>query len=234
MTDAEPLLKMIWDAPYDDGPRLVYADWLEEQGDAERAEIIRVQIDLSRLAEDDGRRPTLKQRELELLRHSRQWMQQLTQVRAGTDYRLPLITSSFERGFPLPVYTVSTIDFVTRADEFIGAAPLWRIRFIDTRGLGSRLAESPFLRRVKEMSLSNGNLEDDDAARIFRSKHLVHLTRLDLRFNDLRRQAAAAVADSTSLARLTHVDMRWNLLDHVAIRSLAERFGDRALVEPQR
>src|SRR5437762_12581447 len=31
------------DRPADDGPRLVYADWLEEEGDADRAELIRLQ-----------------------------------------------------------------------------------------------------------------------------------------------------------------------------------------------
>jgi len=30
--------------PEDDGPRLVYADWLEEHGDSDRAEFIRVSI----------------------------------------------------------------------------------------------------------------------------------------------------------------------------------------------
>jgi uncharacterized protein (TIGR02996 family) len=234
MTDAAPLLKMIWDAPYDDGPRLVYADWLEEQGDPDRAEIIRVQIELSQLSEDDPKRTALKRREAELLRFSRGWMKQLKQVRAAKDYRLPLIMSPFERGFPLPVYEVSAIHFVLDAGEFIGAAPLWRIRFTHARGCGSRLAESAFLKRIKEMSLSNCSLGDDDAARIVRSRHLVHLTRLDLRFNDLRRQAAVAIVSSSNLPRLAQVDLRWNLLDREGTRILVERFGDQAFVDPQR
>src|SRR5579884_1935214 len=33
-------------APRDDAPRLIYADWLDEHGDPERAEFIRIQFEL--------------------------------------------------------------------------------------------------------------------------------------------------------------------------------------------
>lgn len=46
MTDT-PFIRTILENPDDDGPRLVYADWLEEDGRAERAEFIRLQIKLS-------------------------------------------------------------------------------------------------------------------------------------------------------------------------------------------
>ncbi len=36
MTDNDALLRAILDSPDDDAPRLVYADWLEENGDATR------------------------------------------------------------------------------------------------------------------------------------------------------------------------------------------------------
>ena len=41
MDDGEALLRAVLEAPFDDGPRLVYADWLEEHGEAERAAAIR-------------------------------------------------------------------------------------------------------------------------------------------------------------------------------------------------
>lgn len=54
--------------PDDDAPRLVYADWLSENGDPARAEFIRVQIELAKL-EDQGeeRGEALRAREKELL-----------------------------------------------------------------------------------------------------------------------------------------------------------------------
>ncbi len=44
----EAFLRAIFDAPDDDTPRLVYADFLEENGEAERAQFIRWQCDPSR------------------------------------------------------------------------------------------------------------------------------------------------------------------------------------------
>jgi uncharacterized protein (TIGR02996 family) len=47
--DGTLLLDAVLDFPDEDTPRLAYADWLDEHGDPERAEFIRVQIDLSRI-----------------------------------------------------------------------------------------------------------------------------------------------------------------------------------------
>lgn len=46
---AAHFLRAIIDHPEDDGVRLIYADWLEEHGQAERAELIRVQCALAAL-----------------------------------------------------------------------------------------------------------------------------------------------------------------------------------------
>jgi uncharacterized protein (TIGR02996 family) len=69
--NADALLAAVCEAPDDDAPRLVYADWLEEHGDAKdqaHAELIRVQIELTRLPLDDDRRAELRARE-ERVRH---------------------------------------------------------------------------------------------------------------------------------------------------------------------
>jgi uncharacterized protein (TIGR02996 family) len=49
MTTDEGFLQAILDDVEDDALRLVYADWLEEHGQPERAEFIRVQVELARL-----------------------------------------------------------------------------------------------------------------------------------------------------------------------------------------
>jgi uncharacterized protein (TIGR02996 family) len=45
-SEQDALLEAICAAPADDTPRLVYADWLDEHGEPEHAEFIRVQIEL--------------------------------------------------------------------------------------------------------------------------------------------------------------------------------------------
>src|SRR5262245_37939918 len=52
MSDQDALLAAIRQAPEDDAPRLIYADWLDEHGDPDRAEFIRLQIEI-----DPFRRP---------------------------------------------------------------------------------------------------------------------------------------------------------------------------------
>ncbi len=47
MTDGDAILRAILDDPADDLPRLAYADWLEENGQMERAEFIRLQLELA-------------------------------------------------------------------------------------------------------------------------------------------------------------------------------------------
>ena len=57
--EAEGLLARIRLAPDDDGPRLIYADFLDEIGDYPRAEFIRVQLALAKLPATDDMLTTL-------------------------------------------------------------------------------------------------------------------------------------------------------------------------------
>jgi uncharacterized protein (TIGR02996 family) len=64
--EEDSLLRAVAAEPEDDAVRLVYADWLDEHGQPERAEFIRVQVERARLAEDDDRQAELAAREKEL------------------------------------------------------------------------------------------------------------------------------------------------------------------------
>src|SRR5205085_3618750 len=90
MSDRDAFLRAIWDRPHDDLPRLIYADWLDEHGQPERAEFIRLQCALDRLPEDDRRRPDLRERERQLAEaHEARWASELA----------PLVTQcAFRRG----------------------------------------------------------------------------------------------------------------------------------------
>jgi uncharacterized protein (TIGR02996 family) len=86
----EAFLQAILVNPDDDLPRLVYADWLLDQGDP-RGEFIHLQCRLARMEEDDPLRPQLETREQELLDHHQDaWLGSLR----------PLLNCwSFRRGF---------------------------------------------------------------------------------------------------------------------------------------
>ncbi|HZY90594.1 MAG TPA: TIGR02996 domain-containing protein [Gemmataceae bacterium] len=67
MSDDAAFLRAIADAPTDDAPRLVYADWLEERGDP-RAEFLRLEVSLRQPTTDRAVYRTLCQREQALVR----------------------------------------------------------------------------------------------------------------------------------------------------------------------
>lgn len=83
------LLRAIAQDHAENTPRLAYADWLDENGDAPRAAFIRVQCELAADVSDE-RRAELRQRERELLsEHLTTWFQA---------FGLPLEDVEFERG----------------------------------------------------------------------------------------------------------------------------------------
>jgi uncharacterized protein (TIGR02996 family) len=67
MHHEDAFLQAIIANPEDPAPRLVYADWLEEQGQAERAEFARVQAMLRQTPASDPRHERLEARHAELL-----------------------------------------------------------------------------------------------------------------------------------------------------------------------
>src|SRR5262245_26732826 len=74
MNDHHAFQQAILANPDDDAPRLIYADWPEEQGDSDRAEFIRVQCELAQMPRREPRRKPLVTRELDLLfKHYQLW-----------------------------------------------------------------------------------------------------------------------------------------------------------------
>src|SRR5919201_6511949 len=96
MTAAETaFLRLILADPEADGPRLVYADWLDEHGQPDRAEFIRVQCALAQMPVDAPRRDAFRQRELVLReQHRAEWSGPLAGLASEWD---------FHRGFPADV-----------------------------------------------------------------------------------------------------------------------------------
>jgi uncharacterized protein (TIGR02996 family) len=93
MTDEEALLAAIIANPDDDLPRLVYADWLDENGQPDRAEFIRVQIELAHKPGDDGERIRVTERQTELLaKCAKTWSKPIRELCPGAGF-------TYRRGF---------------------------------------------------------------------------------------------------------------------------------------
>ena len=74
MNEWQALMFAVCENPDDDTPRLVLADWLEENGEPERAQFIRLQIQLARGTYPPNERKRLEKVEQKLITiHGRRW-----------------------------------------------------------------------------------------------------------------------------------------------------------------
>ena len=93
-TDGDALFRAICENPAEDTPRLVYADWLQENGRPERAEFIRLQCEAWGLCPAHSTVPAARTRASELLRaHRDRWFDELSTV-PGVEW-----SDLFVRGF---------------------------------------------------------------------------------------------------------------------------------------
>src|SRR5262249_6853519 len=76
------------DNPDDDAPRLIFADWLDDNGDAERAEFIRLQIERDKLPSHSLRSWQILRREQQLeQQHGERWRGELAAITSETTFR---------------------------------------------------------------------------------------------------------------------------------------------------
>jgi uncharacterized protein (TIGR02996 family) len=173
--------------PDDDAPRLIYADWLDEHGQPERAEFIRVQCRREPLPRNNPVRHALHRRERELLRaFGAQWLEPLCEV-------APVKRWQFRRGFPDRLN-------LTRATYAVLPGP----------SLAQALAASPHLATIRELDLHGNNVGDEGAAALAASPHLGALRVLALSFNLINVEGVRALAASAHLAGLKELHLRYN------------------------
>jgi uncharacterized protein (TIGR02996 family) len=171
-TEEEGLLQSILAAPDDDGVRLVYADWLDEHGQPERAEFIRAQVALESEPELSPRWRELYARSEKLLKgRVTKWCPPLENLGAQPAYR---------RGFVESVVT-STRLFVRRAADLFAKVPLRWLRLGSTAE-GVSLADalrSPALARMYGLTV-DFPLEGDDPRALAESPHAANLRVLEV------------------------------------------------------
>jgi len=222
--DERPFLAAILARPHDDGPRLVYADFLDDAGgpaDAARADLVRVQVALARLPDDHPRRPELADRQTDLLRrHRAAWAAPLAGLAAGVGFR---------RGV-MDAVSVEAAAFVARGGELFartrvgdGRSFVRRVRLLDPARALPALAECPFLAEVEELDLSWGDLGNDGVTLLARSPHLGRVRALDLGCNGLDDAGVRALAGTSALPGLESLTLNDNgQITSAGVRAVAE------------
>ena len=221
--DEQPFLDAIVDRPADDEPRLVYADYLDETGnapDSARAELIRVQIALDRLLEDDPRHAELADRQNELLEAYRPvWTAPLSNLGARFQFR---------RGLPDSV-SLDAAAFLSRGEELFdntqvrsGRSFVRRIRLEEPARVLAALVHASIVNQIVELDLSECDLGNGGASALAGSPHLSRLNSLSLGHNRLGDAGVFALVRATSLAHLEILELNDNgLIGHEGVASLA-------------
>ncbi|MDB4957900.1 MAG: hypothetical protein JWO36_5469 [Myxococcales bacterium] len=193
-------------APDDDAPRLAYADAVEK-ADPERAEFIRLQLDLAKWRKAHQDPP-------QSMKASARWQQ--LKDRRGADWAKPLAGLvdkwQYLRGFVEVIWSDATA-FLANAEDIYRRAPVLHLDLSGVKPVAAKLFSSPHLSRIHSLNLSNNGLDDADAKAIAASSQLGNLRWLDLRNNKIGAAGLEALASSSNLPRLQYLGLESNTLD---------------------
>jgi uncharacterized protein (TIGR02996 family) len=199
-------LDAILEAPEDDTPRLVFADWLEDHGRPERAELFRLQVELARWVPDLGRRTELRRRERDILqRREADWLGGLAPFCVRWHWR---------RGLPHVTMRAGRLlgkAFRDAPDGLLRSAWVESLRVTDLQRRHLReLTRSPALHEVGALDLGGNGLDDALSAVPLCADQPARLSGLCLAGNALTNITAAALVGSRLWARLRRLDLRNN------------------------
>jgi uncharacterized protein (TIGR02996 family) len=217
MTHTDALLEAIRDEPDNPDLRLVYADWLDETGDAARARFIRTSCAHERLARTDPRRHALGREAGGLLhRHRRAWLGPLWARLGDRRWRWGLLDEA----------SLTVQHFLAHADALLRLGPLTALRLVGASADVAELCRSPQLLRLRSLDLSCNFLTNEAAAALAGSPWTGRWRALSLRQNFIGAPGAEALADSLHLDDLRRLDLGSNRLPQAARAALRDRFGD--------
>jgi uncharacterized protein (TIGR02996 family) len=225
MIENDALHRAILDRPEDDALRLIYADWLEEHGDAERAEFIRTQVELALPGQDSPRRRALARRARELLEdHQDLWTARL---------RTFLHDWQFCRGFVERVELTGG-DLEHNAAELFAAAPVRRLWTAELGGRVDCLRALPADNRLTGLDLNGNDLDASSLADLTRVAPLRGVRVLSLLFNRLDDEAARVLSAEPFFRGLSLIRCGANPFSEQARDMLRDHFGERVSFAPER
>jgi uncharacterized protein (TIGR02996 family) len=199
MSDHDDLLRAICANPADDLPRLVFADWLEENGQAERAQFIRTEIDLYGRPEWDAERARYES----AVRLEFKWPDRRPWLGECPEGPLSGLAWSGEpvvrRGFP---WCVRAANLPTLSDFWGHFADRWPVERIDFETADLlRLARSPILRRLTALAF-HGAVSARAVPMFANDARAGHLEGLTFWGNSLSAEGVTALLESPLFVNL--------------------------------
>jgi uncharacterized protein (TIGR02996 family) len=211
----ETFLGAILAEPDDDTPRLVFADWLEEHGDLDRATFIRLQCEVARLWERDPRWGDLQDQVEKLWKkHRKGWLTPLPMW-------LRRLKPEFRRGF-LEKVTVSANQFLRYANAMFKVAPIRTLEITDLGGRAALLAACPRLDQIAELHVIRQSFSSDVLRVLLNTPFLKRLRSLWLNESDIGLAGVRELTSVPFLSGLEYLELRSCSLRSSAIRLLLD------------
>jgi uncharacterized protein (TIGR02996 family) len=197
MSGVDTFLADIRENPEDDAARLVFADWLEDNDDPDRAEFIRLQVRLARLSEHDPARFDLEERSQDLLaEHQSRWLSHLPKWARAVEL-------TFRRGLPEEA-KMSAAAWLRHGARLAQLVPLQRLQVAFT-GYTGQLAD--VARLTAEVGLTELECslyyDNTDITAFFAALGATRLRRLDVQHSSREVDLVAALLGWPGLGRLT-------------------------------
>jgi uncharacterized protein (TIGR02996 family) len=211
MSDEQALLNAILAHPEEDTPRLVYADWLDEQGgrvNAARAEYIRLEINIARADPAGPRTPeqeaaAARAKEL-FLEHGTDWFPEFVGRKnwfRGRCYPF------FARGFPYQIYGQSH-KLIEIGYRLFQRAPITSVEFREVSDeLLEKLVVAPWVAQLRTLNLNGFDLPPTDWAPLADSQYLTGALKLVLLDGVLTPEGSARIAGSNPCPKLKHLHL---------------------------
>jgi uncharacterized protein (TIGR02996 family) len=189
--------------PDADEPRIAYADAVAKT-DPPRAEIIRVQLEITRKLRDreDASRDAYRRQQILLDKHRDAWTKDVVAV-PGVHW------AAIRRGFPEHV-EMSAADFLAHGDQLFARAPIRHLDLSEVYPHASSLFQSPLLRRIRSLNLRGTGLGDYDARALAASPHVDQLVWLELGGNRIGEEGLEALVGSRHLTTLRYLGFARN------------------------
>src|SRR5262245_45266459 len=178
------LLADICEHPDDDAVRLVYADWLDDHDQPERAELLRLEVRRRRLDDLDPEAWAIEWRQEQVsARHREAWSEELP-VCEGAYWE------ALESGLAERLHVQSLEALLAHEDVLFSAAPIRSLQVLIAEeapvpAIGERLARCRYLKRLRKLVLIGTPIPERLGLEVLASNSdLEGLHTLDLSGND--------------------------------------------------
>ncbi|MBN9524398.1 TIGR02996 domain-containing protein, partial [bacterium] len=211
MTDRAALLAAVCDRPDDDTPRLVYADLLDDDGDAAQAAFIRTQVELARTSEHHPLWAKCRQLNPGVIRG---WSMVHTLPKPlPNGFAWCGHPDQFRRGFAWLIGALGTEAVAAGGEELLSLAPIQAVSFDDRARPDLRaLADSPVLARLRRLEFTTFPLDPDDLRPLTRSRHAEGLEELAFENQAVTPDGLGLLAASDLFPRLRALTLSNNAL----------------------